>query len=310
MKLMKSPIWILVACLYLSMPVFALDPDSSVIQAQGKQDDVVNETASSGTVSSETVLEASKDNSAERSAKETQDEVVSEPASSETDTEVVEDKAKGVKSEKPARMLVYIPPLRGSPGGRVGGGARGVNDEATTIYPLAPDHVGLTIREQPCIYWFIPKSTSHPIELTVIESHAIEPLIERRIEVPKKMGVQCIQLKEYGVRLQKEIVYKWFVAIVPDPDNRSKDILAGGMIERIDEPGGLRQKLNETNKDGAPYVYAEAGLWYDALDAISKLIDASPNNTSIREQRASLFVQVGLEEVAEFEMDYSVKTLP
>lgn len=301
MNLTKSPIWILIGCLYLSIPVFALDQESSADQAQGSQDDVVNEAAFS-----ETVFEESKDKASERSEKES----ISETTASGTDTEVVEDKPKEGESKKPARALVYIPPLRGSPGGRVGGGARGVNDEATTIYPMAPDHVGLTIREQPNIYWFIPKSTSYPIELTIIESNAIEPLIERRIEALKKIGMQCIQLKEYGIRLQKGIVYKWFVAIVPDSDKRSKDILAGGMIECIDEPGGLRQKLNETKKDGAPYVYAEAGLWYDALDAISKLIDASPNNTSIREQRASLLVQVGLEEVAEFERDYSVKTLP
>ena len=52
----------------------------------------------------------------------------------------------------------------------------------------------------------------------------------------------------------------------------------------------------------APNIYAEAGLWYDALTAISDLIDTSPNAPALRQRRASLLEQVGLREIAEHDM--------
>ena len=44
-----------------------------------------------------------------------------------------------------------------------------------------------------------------------------------------------------------------------------------------------------------PIVYAEAGIWHDALAGLSDLIDAQPDNKALRETRADLLRQVGLE---------------
>ena len=203
-------------------------------------------------------------------------------------------------------MPVYKPPLRGAPGGRVGGGTRGLCSELTFLCVLAPDHVGLTVREQPRIYWFVSKLTPYPIEFTIIENKAVKPLLEKRIGSPEKPGVQDIRLSDFGVHLRQNVQYKWFLALVIDPDRRSKDILAGGVIERVEFPETLRAKLDEAGKERAHYVYAEAGIWYDTLAAISDLMDASPNNTVLRKQRASLLEQVGLPEIAQYDMKHSI----
>jgi hypothetical protein len=209
--------------------------------------------------------------------------------------------SKKKKSETGISMPVYMPPLRGAPGGRVGAGSRGI-EYVTQLYVLAPDHVGLTIQKQPNIYWFISRLTTYPIELTIIENRAINPVLEKRIALPEKSGVQCIRLSDHGVYLQKNVLYKWFVALVPDPKNRSKDILTGGVIKRIEYPEALHEKLDKAGEGRAPHVYAKAGLWYDALAAISELIDASPNDKVLRKQRAFLLEQVGLPEISQYEI--------
>jgi hypothetical protein len=203
-------------------------------------------------------------------------------------------------------MPVYKPPLRGAPGGRVGGGTRGIFNELIFLCVLAPDHVGLTVQEQPHIYWFVSKLTTYPIEFTIIENQAVKPLLEKRIRSPEKPGVQYIRLSDHGVHLRQNVQYKWFLALVPDPDRRSKDILAGGVIERVEFPETVRVKLDQAGEARQHYVYAEAGLWYDALSAISDLIDTSPNDTVLRKQRASLLEQVGLPEIAQYEMKRSI----
>ena len=50
-----------------------------------------------------------------------------------------------------ATVPIYKPPLRGAPGGRVGGGTRGSGREVFVLTVLAPDHSALTVSEQPAI---------------------------------------------------------------------------------------------------------------------------------------------------------------
>ena len=203
-----------------------------------------------------------------------------------------------------ADMPVYTPPVRGAPGGRVGGSTRG-GGIVPTVSVLAPDHTGLTAQEQPSLYWYLSKPTTYPIEFTIRDDRAIQPLIEKRLKGPIQPGLQRVRLADYGIRLSPGVPYRWFVALVVDPDNRSRDILSGGTIERIALPEALRTKLARAGKTRAPLVYAEAGLWYDALSTVSDLIDAAPSDSMPRQQRAALLEQVGLSDIAKDEMRHS-----
>jgi hypothetical protein len=164
---------------------------------------------------------------------------------------------------------------------------------------LVPDHTGLTTQEQPSLYWYLSKSTTYPVELTIIDDQTIQPLLEKRLGGPIQPGVQRVQLADYGLRLSPGVLYRWSVALVVDADNRSKDILAGGFIQRMALPEALRAKLARADMAQIPPIYAESGLWYDALTAISDLIDASPHAAAFRQQRAALLEQIGLSEIAE-----------
>ena len=101
------------------------------------------------------------------------------------------------------------------------------------------------------------------------------------------------------LRLAPGVAYRWYVAVVPDPDRRSRDILAGGAIERVDIPDELRKKLAQAETGAVPFLYAQAGMWYDALAAISELVEAEPNEPAFRQQRTALLAQVGLAEIGQ-----------
>ncbi len=72
------------------------------------------------------------------------------------------------------------------------------------------------------------------------------------------------------------MTYQWFVTIAVDPKQRSRDVVAGGAIERIASPGALQSQLAQAGPTRAPFVYAEAGLWYDAVTVVSQMIDDAP----------------------------------
>ena len=199
----------------------------------------------------------------------------------------------------PAGTPVYKPPLRGAPGGRVGGGTRGTGREVFVLSVLAPDHSGMTVSEQPSLYWYISTPTSLPVELTMMDPGTTQPLLEINVPTPIEPGIHRLRLADHGVRLAPGVAYRWYVAVVPDARRRSRDILAGGAIQRINPSSELAARLGQARRDELPSVYAEAGLWYDALAAMSELIDGAPNDAALRQQRAALLTQIGLPLVAE-----------
>jgi len=231
--------------------------------------------------------------------------IVPQPVSSNDQKEKQDSKGSELQDQKsvaPVTMPVYQPPLRGAPGGRVGGGTRGIGDEVITLFALAPNHVALTTQEQPTLYWFVSNETKHPIEVTLIIEEAAQPLLEKKLPLPIQPGIHAIRLKDFNLHLLKATQYRWFVALVPDPDRRSKDILAGGIIECIEVPETVRVKLSQSDKQNIPHIYAESGIWYDTIMAISELIEANPNDMNLRKQRIALLEQVGLSQVAQYEL--------
>jgi len=205
-------------------------------------------------------------------------------------------------------MPMYQPPKRGAPGGRVGGGTRGSGEDLPILSVLAPDHVGLTTQEQPILYWYLSKPTTLPVELAVIRSLGVQPLsplLEKRLATPAQPGVQAIRLADYGVKLVPGEQYQWFITLVVKADRRSKDIVTGGFIERTGPPEAIQAKLDQAGKESAAFVYAETGLWYDAVMALSDMIEAAPNNGLLRKQRAALLQQVGLPEIAKHDLKHA-----
>jgi hypothetical protein len=206
------------------------------------------------------------------------------------------------KKTPPAGMPIYKPPRRGAPVGRVAGGTRGILDEFPSLLcVITPDHTALTIQDQPQLFWFLRKLTDFPIELTIIEDQAIIPLLETRIDSPEQPGIQSIRLTDLGIRLKEDIVYKWFIAIVPDPDRRSKDILAWGAMRYLEISDELKERLLQFDKVTALNIYASAGIWYDAFAGLSELIDISANDADLIRKRNALLEQIGLLEITRYE---------
>ena len=215
-----------------------------------------------------------------------------------TQAPAMENKAGAPGSGQPGVQpsgLVYRPPLRGAPGGRVGGGSRGGG--AVSVTALVPEGRALTSLEQPSLSWYLSSPTPAPVEVTISDDRAVKPLLEVRLPQPVQPGVQRIRLADYGVKLEPGVQYKWFVTVVVDQARRSRDVLAGGTIERVEPSGELSAKLASARPETLPMIYAEAGLWYDALGAIADLLDQTPNDQAIRQDRAQLLSQAGLPKV-------------
>ena len=189
-------------------------------------------------------------------------------------------------------VLAYKPPLRGKPRARIGGGVRSASADWPSLYALAPEHTGQTISAQPSLFWYVdgPLPGDVPLMFTLFDDTTVEPLVETKLPRPERPGIQRIDLAQHGVRLEPGTEYEWTVALVIDPERRSGDIVAAGWIDRIKPPPGLAAGEGVS---GAR-IYAEHGLWYDALTAVSDAIRAEPADAGLRASREALLRQVGL----------------
>jgi len=201
-----------------------------------------------------------------------------------------------------ADIVTYKPPQRGAPGGREGAGTRGTGGPLPTLAVLTPkEHTGLTIQAQPVLYWYLSQETQHPVDIILTDRQSVKPLLETRLHPPLQPGIQLVRLADYNIRLVPGVAYKWSVSLITDPTQHSRDVVTAGTIERIDLPDELRGQLVQADKRTAAHLYAKAGLWYDAIATLSELIDTVPQDTLLRQQRATLLDQEGLTEAAAYD---------
>jgi len=185
---------------------------------------------------------------------------------------------------------VYVPPRRGAPETRVGGGTRSGAGAAPELLVLGPPHTGLTEQASPVLYWWLSEPFDGVFELVVTAVDAVEPVLKLRTEGAQAAGIHELRLADEGVELEPGREYQWSVAIVRDPERRSRDVVAIATIERT-----------ENARSGwDPAELAAAGLWYDAIEALSEP-DSPSQRATYRAYRADLLSQVGLESAASAE---------
>lgn len=195
-----------------------------------------------------------------------------------------------------AAVPVYQPPVRGAPASRIGGASRGAQ-VPLILEVLAPDRgVGLTRHTRPTVYWYVSTALTRPLEVTLIDDHAIKAQVETTVTAARP-GIHALRL-DYP--LEPGVEYRWSVAAVADPGQRAGDTLASGTIQHEPPPAALAARLDRASPRELPFLYAEHGYWYDAIAALSEQIATHPEDRQLRSWRAALLRQVGLGEVAAY----------
>jgi hypothetical protein len=163
---------------------------------------------------------------------------------------------------------------------------------------LAPDAVGTTTQAQPSLFWYQSKAADAKLEMTLLQENKPKPLLRVTVDSPAPAGIQRVKLSDHDVSLAPGAEYQWVVALITDPENRSSDLVASGIIKRVELPPSLKDKLQHPDKATLANAYADAGIWYDALSALSDAIDAHPQDKALRQARSDLLQQVGLKSAA------------
>lgn len=187
-------------------------------------------------------------------------------------------------------LPVFVPPSRGATGQRQGAATRSITREVQRIELIAPNHVGLTARTSPTLYWHLAAASTVPVALTLVQPNTAQPLLSLELEAPVAAGLHALPLAEHGVTLQPGIDYRWHAALVVDAQERSRDVVSTAL---------LRYEVERVAAVHNVTSLAAAGLWYDTFAELQRQICAADAEQTEYLQRAqsALLQQIGLGEL-------------
>jgi hypothetical protein len=154
-------------------------------------------------------------------------------------------------------------------------GSRGkgsCSEQATTkLTPLAPhSHSGQSANSHPTFAWHIPDTEPYPVEFRLYEYDATQRNGEGKTIAKETLsstpGIMSYTLPSDSPGLSVGKKYIWQVILVCNPNSPSQSLVVGTEINIVNQSAKIKAKLNNTsNNITKADIYAEAGLWYDAL---------------------------------------------
>lgn len=210
----------------------------------------------------------------------------------------------GMPSILQAQAVRFITPNVGRPRRRESAAVRGGSDNSTDeqLVALLPTREpALTVSAYPTIFVSLPQTSAEKGEFLLVRSDKDEVLYETTITLPSKSGIVSVSLPNNGTSPPLEVgkTYRWYFFVIRNPQNRADDVVAEGQIQRVEPNPNLVARLKTASPRARAALYAEAGIWYDAVNSIAQLRRSSPNDTAIAGDWAELLKSVGLETISQ-----------
>jgi hypothetical protein len=172
-------------------------------------------------------------------------------------------------------VAVSAPPV-GAPHERIASGARSEDSPHPILF--ASSQTGCTIHERPTFYWYLTKSTDCDVEMDLVHMEAgVRTSVFKKVwEGVKEPGVYSFEGSDAdGKPLQLNAEYQVTVTIML---SKTQNAASSGFVMRVTPPAGITAQSDAS-------AFAKAGIWYDAIDAVSRKIDANPSDASARRMR-------------------------
>jgi hypothetical protein len=166
-------------------------------------------------------------------------------------------------------------------------------ESPAVLATLAPDEAGLTMTSQPTLYWYMSKWNGE-LQFTLNQVGEALPVLELVLNpAPNHIyetGLYRLRLEDYNIHLKANQNYEWFVTVVRDPDQRSSDFMASGLIRyQSKTPTGQKPQKTYTNKNL---------FWYDAVTEICGQLEKNPSSQEQRQALAQLLEQEKMPKLA------------
>jgi Domain of Unknown Function (DUF928) len=214
----------------------------------------------------------------------------------------------------PIKLRLPPPPQRGIAGNRAGAAARTlcplVSQPLTAIVPeyrsAQENQVwGLTKMEHPTFWFYVPYAKPALVDISFKlqdESNPADPKIiyqNATIAPAPTPGMMRIALPKSSTALAANKPYHWFLELNMGCTNGQRPIYAEGWIQRMELDRTLSKQIDRATPTEKVALYAENGLWHDALSTLANLRAAKPQDPGLSQDWQNLLNAIGLRDLAD-----------
>jgi hypothetical protein len=202
-----------------------------------------------------------------------------------------------VSSSSPRRRIVFRLPNRGgAPGSREWGGTRNPscissNNRLTALLPTT--NLGHTLSTHPTLFWYVPSTKAETAEF-ILQDSTYQDIYTTTMPLTQTGGIMSFTLPQHIKPLEINQQYHWYFTIVCDPDEPSANPTVEGWVQRVEPPSPLQTSLNQSSSEAQSAIYAENGIWFEALASLTELRRSRPQDRNITQDWNDLLSSVSL----------------
>jgi hypothetical protein len=191
---------------------------------------------------------------------------------------------------------------RGRLGRRGGTGSRGdcppVDVQLTALVPSS--NLGSAVEAHPTLWFYVPYKSSDVASAEFsLQDERNNDVYRTNFTFLEKPGIVSLNLAQ-AAPLDIYKKYQWYVKIYCSEQKLSAPIFIRGWVERVAlKPELERQLQAATTTRERIAIYAQNGIGYSALTELAKLRVTKPQDTTVNNDWANLWRDVGLVNLAE-----------
>lgn len=190
-----------------------------------------------------------------------------------------------------AKITAFTPPARSQ---------ETVDNKNTTVDTTLSSHPTLWVHLAS-----MPKNAQ--AQFTLQNASASEELLNKRFPLTSQTGILGIRLPKTSPGLKVGETYFWQMKIQCGSKESEDDPIIGSGVQRIQlnqikpmpgfDPKPLVQELSRASASDKPTLYAELGIWQDAVTALIDLQQKQPNNQELKDDWRSLLKEAQMSEL-------------
>jgi hypothetical protein len=160
---------------------------------------------------------------------------------------------------------------------------------------------GLTANEHPTLWFYSPYAQDAIARIDFVlrdRDNSVDRVVyQSSIQSPKNSGILNVTLPERSESLAIDKLYQWELKLTMKRQ-RNRVVSVKGWIQRVDLDPQLSDRINEASPDRQTALYAENGLWYDAVSTLATLRQTRSQDPVIQQDWKNLLKSVDLGKLA------------
>jgi len=200
-----------------------------------------------------------------------------------------------------------LPPDFWGAGQREGAASRGQYKLLTALVPVIEDTsdegnqefvFGLTAAERPTFWFYVPEplTPTRSFEFVLEDKQGNQIYKTSFMRSGDFSGVIGIELPPTVEPLEVGKMYHWEFKVYL---NRNLPIAVDGIVQRVALEPALETQLEQATAQEKPDIYAENGIWFNALTSLAELRCQNPEDPQLLSKWTQLLQDVDLEALAQ-----------